>query len=37
MVYNNVASDVLVLLAGTINADAIITTNGTGANDLFVF
>lgn len=37
MVYHNGATDSLVLLAGVTTADAVITTNGTGANDLFVF
>lgn len=40
MVFNNgttVATDSLVLLDGLTGVDAIITTNGTGADDLFVF
>jgi hypothetical protein len=36
MVYHNGTVDSLVLLAGVTTADALITTNGAGANDLFI-
>jgi hypothetical protein len=37
MVYHNGATDSLVQLQATTAVDALITTNATGANDLFIF
>ena len=36
MVYHNGTTDSLVLLVGTTAADALVTTNAVGANDLFI-
>ena len=37
MIYNNVATDVLVLLAGTTDGVRLITTNATTDNAIFIF